>query len=100
MSPDGGVPPAVEAVFDPCSVRIALIPVGPISTAEFARCAALIRSHERVPLRNVTPPGDYSRKTSAFKQLSWSDGVMHLRFVEVREEKPEADPWAAIQVRL
>ena len=73
------------------SLRINVVPVGDVSPELFERYLSVLRRFSTIALRDVTPPGSYSRKSSALQGMSWSgSGVIRLNFVRVERQVPGA----------
>lgn len=85
-----------ETLFDASSIRIVLVPVGNIGEEQFAHYAETIRAMERVPLTEVSPPGDFSRTHGELRNMPWLEGMLHLRFENVTAV---SDPWHSFHVR-
>ena len=74
-----------HSLISNCSIRIDVIPVGDVSPDAFARYLEVLRQCSTIALRDVTPPGSYSRKRSALQGISWSgSGFVRLNFVPVK----------------
>jgi hypothetical protein len=73
------------------SLRINVVPVGDVSSELFESYLSVLRRFSTIALRDVTPPGSYSRKSSALQGMSWSgSGVIRLNFVRVERQDPGA----------
>ncbi|TYZ63141.1 hypothetical protein PybrP1_008224 [[Pythium] brassicae (nom. inval.)] len=69
-----------------------LEPVGPLSAAQFAAYAALLRTHAAaLPISALTRPGGYAAELSPFRSFSWrGNGVLRFRFVAAGDARAES----------
>ena len=65
------------------TVKVVLVPVGPVPPDLFKHYVSVIRAFADVPMRNLTPPADFSRHT-ALKFHAWTEGALHLEFITPR----------------